>query len=225
MKLRSVLSIAVLAACCVGPVLGQTQNLPGRQGTLGYSYGIGRIAWAFPEGLAAEFAVPRWTAGARVQCVGEGLRCEVQVHARDISTSDEERRSELRQAMRLRLPSLNDKALNIQTYGANPGVVYVTLEEPQRGKQLRYVTLGYAYKGPAMLKFELTAGKRADVGLVLALVDGAREIEMPEPSTTAAITRQRLMESAAALDANPPERQRLFCEGFPAWVAEAAKSF
>ena len=38
---------AVLAAIglCAAPALGQE--------TRGYSYGVGRIAWTFPEGLAA----------------------------------------------------------------------------------------------------------------------------------------------------------------------------
>jgi hypothetical protein len=39
-----------------------------------------------------------------------------------------------------------------------------------------------------------------------------------------AIARQRLMEFVAAFDSNPPESRRFFCEGFPRWVAEAAKT-
>ena len=78
---RIVMAIAV--SLCALSALGQ--GPPGRQETRTYSYGIGRIAWTFPDALAAEFAVPRWTAGPRVLCEAREVRCEVQVHVRDVS--------------------------------------------------------------------------------------------------------------------------------------------
>ena len=124
--------------------------------------------------------MPRWSAGERVQCAGKDLRCEVQVNARDISVPEEDRRAELRQAMRLKLPKLNNLPLNLQTYGAKPGVVYVTLENPRRADGARYMTLGYAYKGTAVIGFELAANSPADVARVLGLVDGARALDALE---------------------------------------------
>jgi hypothetical protein len=176
MKLSSIVLIAA-AGVCAAPALGQN---PGRQETRSYSYGIGRIAWTFPEGLAADFAVPQWSAGARVECNGKGLRCELQANTRDISQSDEDRRGDLRQAMRLRIPKPAKQALNVQTYGASAGVVYITLEDSRRGEHFRYLTLGYAYKGVAVLSFEASANKLADIGPVLALVDGARPVDALE---------------------------------------------
>lgn len=268
MKLSSIVLIAA-AGVCAAPALGQ--NPAGRQETRSYSYGIGRIAWTFPEGLAADFAVPQWSAGARVECNGKGLRCEVQANTRDISLSDEDRRGDLRQAMRLRLPKAGKQISNIQTYGASAGVVYLTVEDPRRGEHFRYLTLGYAYKGVAVVSFEVTANNLGDIGPVLALVDGARAVDAlemwaqrmrdyravceerfpaykeandrvfaaspfaaagleresgkpaPEPSNVVAVARQRLMDFAVAFDGSPLERRRSFCEGFPKWVAEAAK--
>jgi hypothetical protein len=267
-KLAGVTFLAAIGFCAA-PAL--SQNLTGKQETRDYSYGVGRITWTFPEGLEVDLAPPGWTAGARVQCRGEGVRCEVQVDARDISVSDEDRRSELQHAIRLRLPQQAKQALRIQTRGANPGIAYITLEDRRGRDYFRYLTLGYAYKGAALLNFELASDNLADLGPVLALVDGARaidalemwtlrlrdlqavceerfpaykeandrafasspfasvdpvrqEVKAEKPSSVVAIARQRLMEFVAAFDSNPPERRRFFCEGFPKWVAEAAKT-
>ena len=45
---------------------------------------------------------------------------------------------------------------------------------------MRYLTLGYAYKGSALLRFEIGSNSIADIGPVLALVHGARAIDAPE---------------------------------------------
>jgi hypothetical protein len=173
-----VISFAVLSLSVATPALGQ--NLAGKQETRSYVYGVGRITWTFPDALEADLAPPGWTAGARVQCRGKGVRCEVQVNARDISVPDEDHRRDLEHAIRLRLPGEAKQALRVQTRGANREIVYVTLED-QRGKDyLRYLTLGYAYKGPALINFELTSDRLTDLGPLLALVEGANAIDALE---------------------------------------------
>ena len=82
--------------------------------------------------------------------------------------------------MRLRLPKPLKRVLNFQTYGTSQRIVYVTLEDVRRGEHLRYLTLGYAYKGPALFRFEISSNTIADIGPVLALVDGARAIDALE---------------------------------------------
>lgn len=108
------------------------------------------------------------------------MRCEVQVHARDISVSDEQLRDDLVQAMRLRLQEPLKRVLNFQTYGGSQRSVYASLEDVRPGKHMRYLTLGYAYKGSALLRFEIGSNSIADIGPVLALVHGARAIDAPE---------------------------------------------
>jgi hypothetical protein len=264
-----ILFFAALSLSVAAPALGQ--NLAGKQETRSYVYGVGRIAWNFPGTLEADLAPPGWTAGARVQCRGKGIRCEVQVNARDISVPDEDHRRELAHAIRLRLPNEAKQAIRVQTRGAGGEIVYITFEDHRGKDYYRYQTVGYAYKGAALLNFELTSDHLADLGPLLELVEGAKAIDalemwalrlrdlqsvceerypaykeangrafaaspfaavnpvrqdakQEEPSTVAAVARQRLMEFVAAFDSNPPENRRFFCEGFPKWVAEAAKT-
>lgn len=174
MAARLLLAFLVLG---VGAGTCLAQNLAGTQQTAGYRYGIGRISWTFPQEMAANFAVPHWTAGPRVQCGGRDFRCEVQVSPRDISIPDEDRRRQMEESVRAVLPPMTKQALVIRTHGS---VAYVTLEDARPGESYRYLTVGYAHKGPALLKFELRSNDPASAGPVLALVDGARPVDALE---------------------------------------------
>jgi hypothetical protein len=77
---------------------GLSQTVSATQETRAYSYGIGRITWTLSRDLPAVFAVPHWTAGARILCAGKKVECEIQVSPRDISVSNEERRKQLESA-------------------------------------------------------------------------------------------------------------------------------
>ena len=66
------------------------QSLAGKQVTRNYA-GIGDIAWSVPKDLDAIFAVPHYTAGARVMCQSPRYECEVSVTSRDISITPDER--------------------------------------------------------------------------------------------------------------------------------------
>ncbi len=79
--------LGVVFALC-GP--GLAQSLAGKQVTRNYA-GIGDINWSIPKDLDAIFAVPHYTAGARIMCQSPRYECEVSVTSRDISIAPDER--------------------------------------------------------------------------------------------------------------------------------------
>jgi hypothetical protein len=135
------------------------------------------------------------------------------------------------------------------------------------------LTIGYAHRGPALIRFEALTNDAADIDAVLNLVHSARALDALQmwalrfgdyksacearfPDYKAAndrayasspfaavdlvqylmqsdssLTQESIRESldaarrqyAANFDKEPPSRRREFCEGFPRWVAEAAK--
>lgn len=249
------------------------ENMAGTQETVAYRQGVGRILWTFPEGLLAAFAVPHWTAGARIRCGGKDFDCEVQVYGRDISVSDAERRQQLQEALAPLLAGAGDTLPPFKTYGADAGIVYVTLPLARSAEGHRSMTLGYAHKGPALIKFQLASAGAPELEPLLRLVQQAKAIDalamwalrlgdyratcetrfpaykeandrayaaspfaavdlvqafmQLEPSQTEQAVRESLAQArrgfAEDFDTDLPERKQAFCEGFPRWVAEAAR--
>src|SRR5262245_27960280 len=91
-------TLVLLSTHCLGQ-WKPGEDVSGTRQVAGYSYGVGRLEWTFPAGLRAIFAVPHWTAGPRVKCVsekpGQEIECEVEVLARNLQVSREERRRQL----------------------------------------------------------------------------------------------------------------------------------
>jgi hypothetical protein len=271
-----ILTVILLLAGGASPCLGQKrpgESLAGTQEAVGYRQGVGRILWSFPEGLFAAFAVPNWTAGARIQCAGKDFECEVQVFGRDITVSDAERRQELEEALVPLLASALDRQPALRTYGADARIVYATLQFAQPAGGYRYMTLGYAHKGPALLKFQLASAGAPELDPLLRLVQQAKPLDalamwalrlgdyratceerfpaykaandaayaaspfaavdvvqafmQLDPSQTEQAVRAGLMQArrgfAEEFDTDLPARKQSFCEGFPRWVAEAAR--
>jgi len=269
--------LCLALALASGACLAQSrpgEDMSGKQEAVLYRQGVGRILWTFPAGLPAAFAVPHWTAGARVRCGGNDFNCEVQVLGRDITVSDAERRQQLEEAIEPLLPNVVGDRPALRTYGADAGVVYATLQlaRPAAGGH-RYLTIGYAHKGPALLKFQHGSVGAPDLAPLLRLVGDARPLdalpmwalrlgdyratcETRFPATREANDRafaaspfaavdtvqaflkldpslpeQKVRDELAAarrgfaeeFDLDTLERRQSFCEGFPRWVAEAAR--
>jgi hypothetical protein len=269
--------VALLAlGLCAGTGLAQQrpgENMAGAEDTVGYRQGVGRIRWSFPEGLYAAFAVPHWTAGARIQCGSKEAPCEVQVFGRDISVSDAERRQQLEEALTPMLENALEKQPAFRTHGAEGAITYATLQFARPVEGYRYMTLGYAHKGPALLKFQQLSVAAPKLDLLLRLVQDAQAVDglamwalrlgdyratcesrFPaykeandrafaaspfaavdvvqafqklDPSQSEQAVRDGLAQArkgfAEEFDLDQPERKQAFCEGFPRWVAEAAR--
>jgi hypothetical protein len=172
---------AMLSLClCAGAGLAQQrpgENMAGTQEAVAYRQGVGRILWTFPPGLTAVFAPPHWTAGARIQCGGKGFDCEVQVFGRDIAVSDAERRQQLEEGLAPLRANAADERLEVRTHGADAGIAYVTLQFARPVDGYRYMTLGYAHKGPALLKFQLASAAAPELGPLLRLVQDAKALD------------------------------------------------
>ncbi|MFY9314766.1 MAG: hypothetical protein WAO95_04305 [Burkholderiales bacterium] len=268
---------ALLSLCLyAGAGLAQQrpgENMAGTQEAVAYRQGVGRILWTFPSDLVAAFAAPNWTAGARVKCGNKEFECEVQVFGRDISVSDAERRQQLEEALAPLLVNALDKQVAFRTHGADAGIVYATLQFARPAEDYHYMTLGYAHRGPALLKFQVLSTGAPRLDPLLRLVQEAKAIDalamwalrlgdyratcaerFPaykdanervyaaspfgavdvvqaflklDPSQTEQAVRDGLAQArrgfAQEFDSDTPERRQAFCEGFPRWVAEAAR--
>jgi hypothetical protein len=147
------------------------------QSTVLYSQSIGRITWMSPRDLEAIFAVPHFTAGPRIKCVSKAHTCDIEVASRDISVRSEERLSQLRAAAMPLLQYTVDKTLTPFTHGEDKSVVYITV---RNARSSRYQTLGYALKGPAVIKFQAFTNTPADLVPILELVRSAKAIDALE---------------------------------------------
>jgi len=257
--------------------LGQSrpgEDMAGKREAVAYRQGVGRILWTFPAGWPAVFAVPHWSAGARVKCGGKDYDCEVMVLGRDITVSDAERRQQLAEALEPLLPNVTGGKPALRTHGADASVVYATvqLERPAAGGY-RYLSIGYAHKGPALIKFQMGSAGAPELAPLLQLVSEAKPLDalamwalrlgdyratcetrypafkaandrayeaspfaavdtvqafmkldpaQPEPQVREGLAAAR-RGFAEEFDLDTPERRQAFCEGFPRWVAEAAK--
>lgn len=270
------LAVLLTLGLCAGASFAQKrpgENMAGTQEEVGYRQGVGRILWSFPEGLVAAFAVPHWTAGARIQCGSREAPCEVQVFGRDISVSDAERRQQLEEAFTPLLENALEKQPAFRTHGTDGGIVYATLQFARPAEGYRYMTIGYAHRGPALLKFQQLSIAAPKLDLLLRLVQDAKAIDalamwalrlgdyratcesrFPaykdandrayaaspfaavdvvqaftklDPAQTEQAVREGLAQArlgfAEEFDRDLPERKQAFCEGFPRWVAEAAR--
>ena len=168
-------SLLVWGSSCLGQSV-----LSGRQETLFYSYGVGRITWTIPQDLGVILAVPHWTAGPRLKCANRRYECEIQVGPRDISISTERRLSELEATTKPFLQHASEKTFKPHRHGVDESVTYTTLHDPRPTEPFRYLTIGYAPRGPAVVKFEAFTNDAADTVAILNLVHSAKAIDALE---------------------------------------------
>lgn len=179
MKLQAV-SLFLALVFFAGTGAGQPKpgaNLAGKQETVAYGQGVGRMQWTFPPGWTAILAVPHFTAGPRVKCGGKDFDCEVQVLGRDITVSDAERRRQLEEAIEPLLANTAGGKPALRTHGADAAIVYATLQLDRPVEGHRYLTVGYAHKGPALLKFQHGSAGVPDLAPLLRLVGDAKAID------------------------------------------------
>jgi hypothetical protein len=189
------LALGVFAGACQGQS-SPGANMAGKQEAVPYRQGVGRILWIFPPGWTAVFAVPHWTAGARVLCSGKDFDCEVQVLGRDITVSDAERRQQLEEA----IDALAMWALRLGDYRA-------TCE-----------TRFPAYREANDRAYAASPFAAVDVMQAFRQLDPSE----PEEAVRHGLAQAR-HGFAQEFDLDTAERRRAFCEGFPRWVQEAAR--
>ena len=228
---------ALLLAGFAASGLGQSPNLAGRQETRGYSSGIGRISWTVPAQVDAIFAVPHWTAGARILCgggkgkPGQEYECELQVHPRDLRVTEQQRLQQIEEVVTPMLPRAVDRTFNPKRTG--PAEIESILDIVRNARaidarEMWALRLG-DYKAVCEERFDAnrSANDAAFAASPFAAVDLVQFFRKQDASLTPESIRDMLAKArrgfGEALDQEPPESAQSFCEGFPASVAEAAK--
>jgi hypothetical protein len=175
-RLIALLLTLSLAACATPPA-GQTS---GGEGVIRNYAGIGRISWQLARSTPTAFAVPHFTAGPRLVCQSGKIECEIDVVSRDISISPEERTEELKKQVQPHLPNATVKTFQVFHHGKTGAVTYTTLEDNRPGEQFRFLTIGFATRGTAVIKFHALTNDAMDYVSVLNIVYGAKALDARE---------------------------------------------
>ena len=172
-----------LALCALVACIAQTES---RAEPIGdfvestYFYqDIGNIKWHLPPGGLFQFAVPHFTAGARILCTKlSGAECEVEVSARQLNLTPEQRRSDLVANARPYLADSVEGAAEPIGLGS-PTVHYVVLTHKKDGGR---IAIGYLAHGPYVIKFRHVARDNDGTKLrrVLSLVQSAEGLNNAE---------------------------------------------
>lgn len=150
------------------------------QQTFAYANGIGRITWTLPKDLETVIAVPHFTAGPRIKCASKRYECEIEVGPRDISITNEARLGQLEAAVNPFLKQATESNFKPLAHGKDKRVIYTTLHDNRPSTPFRYLTVGYAHKGPAVIKFTALTNDAVDTIAILSLVDEAKAIDALE---------------------------------------------
>lgn len=156
------------------------ENLIGEQAPIGYSKGIGRIIWTVPNNLHVILAVPHFSAGPRLKCDSIQYECEIEVAPRDVSISDEKRILELEKKVKAYAEEASNSPFRPTFAGADRNLVYTTLRDPRPNESYRYLTIGYALKGPGIVRFHALTKSEKEVRPILMLIDTASAIDAKE---------------------------------------------
>lgn len=182
--------------------IGQTVAVDGSTKSTTHFYSdVGRIKWAFPNQDDFIFGVPHFTVGPRVLCTRNiGAECEVQVSARQLYTTIEERRKELLANLDSYLLDALEQSPKIQTFGASKVEYVVLTHKKDNGK----IAFGFAAQGPFVIRFKFVGrdpeGKK--LSEVLALVQSAKALNRDE------FLAFKLADSKAACDKLAPQFSR-----------------
>lgn len=146
-----ILAIASIWLLAVAPACSQDASTVTEPNNLiGFYTDIGRIKWTFAKREHFTFGVPHFTVGPRVLCTRAiGAECEIEVSARKLGTTDEDRRAELLKTVSEYLRDAAEQSPRIQSVGS-PVVEYVALTHKQTGAK---IVLGFAAHGPYAIRF------------------------------------------------------------------------
>lgn len=142
--------------------------------------GYGRIVWTLAPAFDAKFAPARSSAGPRITCGTPRVSCEVSVGARDISQDLESRIPELRARMAPELVHAKDPEFRASWYGPDKRVLYTTIEDARAGPAFRFLTVGLAEKGPALVRFWVASQDAAAAQEVLRIVESGWALDARE---------------------------------------------
>lgn len=116
---------------------------------------VGRIQWAIPSRDYFYFAVPHFTVGPRIKCGPKAQAdCEIQVSARQLTITSEQRRAELMEAAKPYFAEALETTHEIRSFGPRPSVEYIELTHNKDGAK---VALGHFITGPYAVKFHFLA--------------------------------------------------------------------
>lgn len=174
--IRRLSALAVIFACSI-TLSSQATN--SERDERSYS-GVGRISWQHSQAIPTIFAVPHFTAGPRLLCKSSKIECEINVLSRDISIPFEDRIDELMKQVAPDLKNATVKTFQAFHHGKNGAVTYTTLEDSRRGEQFRFLTVGFATRGTAVLKFHAVTNSALDYEGVLNIVYQAKALDAQE---------------------------------------------
>lgn len=138
---------------------------------------VGRIKWVFPKGFAYYFAVPHFTMGARIKCKGPGEECEIQVLSRDLRKSHRDRIRELIQKLKPEAKGSEEGEVRVQFRGTREKIIYATLTDPRPNQEYKFLTAGYAEKGPGLVMFQQLANHKADIQTLLDVIEYSKALD------------------------------------------------
>lgn len=159
---------------------------------------VGRIKWTLPNADDFIFGVPHFTVGPRVLCKRNfGAECEIEVSARQLWTSLEERRKDLLNNLGAYLPDAMEQTPKIQNVGS-PSIEYVVLTHKKAGGK---IALGFAAHGPYVIRFRFVGRDPEGQKLseVLAVIQSAEALNRNE------FLAFKLADGKAACDKLSPE--------------------
>ncbi|WP_157257168.1 hypothetical protein [Methyloversatilis discipulorum] len=166
--------------------------------TVHFYHDVGHIKWTLPNADDFMFGVPHFTVGPRVLCTRKiGVECEIEVSARQLWTSIEDRRRDLLNNVGAYLPDAVEQSPKIQKVGS-PSVEYVVLTHKKDGGK---IALGFAAHGPYVIRFRLVGRDPEGQKLseVLAVIQSAEALNRNE------FLAFKLADGKAACDKLSPE--------------------
>lgn len=159
---------------------------------------VGRIRWTLPNADDFIFGIPHFTVGPRVLCNRNiGAECEIEVSARQLWTSLEERRKDLLNNLEPYLPDSVEQSPKMQRFGS-PSIEYVVLTHKKDGGK---IALGFSAHGPYVIRFRFVGRdpEGAQLSEVLAVVQSAEALNGNE------FLAFKLADGKAACDKLSPE--------------------
>lgn len=166
-------------ALMFAPVAATAQKPADPPGLQAYP-GYGRIVWTLPPSFDAKFAPARSSAGPRIVCSSARVSCDIAVGARDISQDLKSRIPELRARMASGLVHAKDPVFRASWYGPDKRVLYTTIEDTRAESAFRFLTVGLAEKGPALVRFWVASQDAAAAQAVLQIVESAWALDARE---------------------------------------------
>lgn len=200
--MRRLLALSLLWLVAASPASSQVaSNRATPENTVRFYSDVGRIKWTFLNQENFIFSVPHFTVGPRVLCTRNvSAECEVEVSARQLWTTIDERRKELLTNAEEYLSDAVEQSPQILSFGS-PSVDYFVLTHKKDGGKIAF---GFAAHGPYVIRFKFVGrdpeGRK--LSEVLAVVQSAEALDRNE------FLAFKLADEKAACDKLAPESKQ-----------------